>query len=221
MLTKTSFQFLLEQTTANELNGVVLNASLGGLQCHRYDVPLIDGYFVPGAIIVEINNDNKDECLTKTLKTVFRTKLHYSFKTNSLNFNLGELPFQTYRGYINQLDAEGFIKDIKDKSIKEFEDLVKLFINHYPEERLVTWLIKNLTAIGDLEKFNDDDFNTGLNHFTSMPGVNLNQNDVSRISNQMLYIVAYANALPKGTEFLKAYLIHRKQSIVLDKLRHS
>lgn len=217
MLTKTAFQFLLAQTIVNELNGLILNSN-ASINLQRYGSDLVDGYWVPGSLIFTVDNSREDSSLSKTVAQAFKAELQYNFNTNSINFSIGCLPFQTYRGWINLNDAKIIVGNLNDRSVRNLNDMLKIFLGHFSDDRLTTWLIKNLTVIADHEIFNHDDFNDGLNHFTQMPTNKLYQEDTCRIHNQMMYIIAYVDSLSVGYEFIKAFLAHRKNKIVIDKL---
>lgn len=187
----TLFYFALPARTFNELNGITRNPQMKLNSIHR------EGDVVLGCLHI---TPTENEYLSGMINDAYRAKPVYHLKSNSFNFNMSELPFQTYISFLTKTDVENILPTLPElKSFAGFTKHVKEILDHIPtkgvKELLVNTLHIMLGGSFDADKL-----------YNALTSLRTEIEDLSRLYNHMLIIsVLVANEIIRS--FLDATLI--------------
>ena len=106
----------------------------------------------------------------------------YHLKSNSFNFNITELPFQTYISFLTETDVNNFLPTFPElRSYTGFSTHVENVLNHYPTKDIKELLIYTLNMMLGGSFDSDNLYNT-------LTSLQVEIEDLSRIYNHMLII---------------------------------
>ena len=135
----TVFYFALLTHTFNELGGITRNPQMELKSLHK------EGDVVLGCLcITPTENDH----LGGMINDAYRAKPVYHLKSNSFNFNITELPFQTYISFLTETDVNNFLPTFPElRSYTGFSTHVENVLNHYPTKDIKELLIYTLSMM--------------------------------------------------------------------------
>lgn len=203
MILNTSFKFIIGANGFNELQGIVANQHNGDRLALTEILPP-DALVSTNETIGFINfNVLYHESVIDLIKMSFRAETVYWFKANSLNFNMSELPFQTYSPFLTLRDANHIReRQYKDWINAQFSEHLEHFYsntkgigtkNEIIIYRALDAIVKRNLNFGDL--------------YTNLKNAkNLSLEDQSRFWNQILLISVIVYHDPNKYGLLKAWL---------------
>lgn len=199
----TIFYLALPERTFNQLNGITRNPQMELISIYN------EGDIVLGCLKM---TPTKDEHLGGMIHNAYKAKTGYHLKSNSFNFNMTELPFQTYVSFLTETDVEMILPTFPElKTYAGFTDHVKDVLNHIPIKEVKEFLIHTLYQLLNDSLSTDKLYNTLTKHHVEI-------DDLSRIYNHMLIIgVLCANGTIRS--FLEAMLDQIKLNERIESLR--
>ena len=169
----TVFYFALPTRTFNELGGITHNPQMELKSIHK------EGDVVLGCLYMR---PTENDCLGRMINDVYKAKPTYHLKSNSINFNITELPFQTYISFLTETDVDNLLPTFPElKTYAGFTSHVENVLNHIPTKEVNELLIHTLNMMlgGSLDS--DKLYN-------SLTSLHVEIEDLSRIYNHMLII---------------------------------
>lgn len=169
----TVFYFALPTRTFNELGGITHNPQMELKSIHKEeDVVLGCLYMRP----------TENDCLGRMINDVYKAKPTYHLKSNSINFNITELPFQTYISFLTETDVDNLLPTFPElRSYTGFSTHVENVLNHYPTKDIKELLIYTLNMmLGG--SFDSDKL------YNALTSLQVEIEDLSRIYNHMVII---------------------------------
>lgn len=199
----TIFYLALPERTFNSLNGITHSPQM---QLHSiYN----EGDIVLGRLQI---TPTEDEYLGGIIHNAYRAKPVYHLKSNSFNFNMTELPFQTYISFLTEMDVDVILPTLPElKTYNGFTDHVKDVLNHIPNKEVKEFLINTLCKLLGGALNTDKLYNTLTKHHVELE-------DLSRIYNHML-IIGALSANETIRSFLEVTLDQIKLNARIEALR--
>ena len=192
----TVFYLALPGSSFSELNTITRNPAMKLKSLHK------EGGIVLGCL--EITPTPKEH-LGGMIHQAYKVKPTYHLKSNSYNFNMTELPFQTYVSFLTETDVEKIIPTLPE--LRGYGGCVELFkdvLNHIPVKAVKNFLFDTLRAAisgtFDAKKL-----------FDALTNFGIEIEDLSRIHNHMLIIATLVN-----NETIKAFLDTTLDKIKID-----
>ena len=169
----TVFYFALPARTFNELGDITHNPQMKLQSLHK------EGDVVLGCLCI---TPTENEYLSGMINDAYRAKPVYHLKSNSFNFNITELPFQTYTSFLTGVDVDKILPSLPElRSYTGFSTHVENVLNHYPTKDIKELLIYTLNMmLGG--SFDSDKL------YNSLTSLHVEIEDLSRIYNHMLII---------------------------------
>ena len=169
----TVFYFALPTRTFNELGGITHNPQMELKSIHK------EGDVVLGCLYMR---PTENDHLGGMINDAYRAKPVYHLKSNSFNFNITELPFQTYISFLTETDVNNFLPTFPElRSYTGFSTHVENVLNHYPTKDIKELLIYTLNMMLGGSFDSDKLYNT-------LTSLQVEIEDLSRIYNHMLII---------------------------------
>lgn len=169
----TVFYFALPTRTFNELGGITHNPQMELKSIRK------EGDVVLGCLYMR---PTENDHLGGMINDAYRAKPVYHLKSNSFNFNITELPFQTYISFLTETDVNNFLPTFPElRSYTEFSSHVENVLNHYPTKDIKELLIYTLNMMLSGSFDSDKLYNT-------LTSLQVEIEDLSRIYNHMLII---------------------------------
>ncbi len=209
----TVFRGILKKSQVNEIWSIIVNSKMTvcvGLDKGQVDVNDFQTFEL------KINPFGKGpRSLMKIIGGIFRTKdSHYYVKSNSLNFNMTELGFQTYEAFLTHDDALNIINDLDDTSVAEFENLLKSLLGYHPDDKVKQTFEKLVEDLSNGHVLTNDDV-----LFTTLQEISSDVVFLSNAWNKILLIDKWLDKNPATKEFVKHYFTMQKSQQVLQQLR--
>ena len=169
----TVFYFALPTRTFNELSDITHNPQMKLKSLHK------EGDVVLGCLCI---TPTENEYLSGMINDAYRAKPVYHLKSNSFNFSMTELPFQTYTSFLTGVDVDKILPTLPElKTYAGFTNHVKDVLDHIPTKEVNELLVDSLQLMLS-GSFDTDKFYNRLTSF------HVEIEYLSRIYNHMLII---------------------------------
>lgn len=203
MILSSNFKFIIRNAAFKELVGIMAYKPCG-------DKMQLAEILPPGALISTDEtigflkfNLLFHESLIELVKATFRTDVVYWFKSNSLNFNMSELPFQTYSAFITNRDAYSIYKE---QFVNMTNEMFSEHLNHFYNSSRGIGTENEIIIYRALRAIVANNLNYVKFYATLTETMNLDIEEQSRFWNQLLIIGTTVFQNETKSDLLKSWL---------------